>query len=253
MFSFKNKDEDPVISFIAMQPGMLGLPDILPRRSGKFSPSWWNDTPRHSNINGELLETVRHCPSFVDYFSQGFILPAWTDADISYDKGIDSWKVDEPQYFGNVEKSYGWGVHPHYQFIDHVDSSFFGRSPDIVFKAESPWKIITKPGWGVLQLPLFYHFDNDFLAMPGIIDTEFQHEVNIQMLYFGDGEKISIKRGDPLVQYVPFKKTKPVDFEARYPNPDDLKKLDVQAARLSSKFSMSSSYRIAQSNSKTED
>jgi hypothetical protein len=58
-----------------------------------------------------------------------------------------------------------------------------------------------------MQMPLFYHFDDDFSILPGIVDTDIHHEMNQQVLYHGDGKKIFIKRGQPFVLYVPFKRT----------------------------------------------
>jgi hypothetical protein len=42
--------------------------------------------------------------------------------------------------------------------------------------------------------------------MPGIIDTDVWHEINQQILYFGNGKEIFIKKGTPLAHYLPFKR-----------------------------------------------
>lgn len=241
IFNF-TKNEDPIISFVSMQPGLLDIKDALPKRSNKFIPKWWQDMPGQSVDHG----TVKSCPSFVDYFNQGFVMPAWTDAKVSYNQEKDYWNVKEPEYTSDDRKSYEWTIHSHDQFLNHVDIEMFGKKPTIIFKANSPWRIITKPGWSVMQLPLFYHFDNDLVAMPGIIDTEIQHQINVQMLYFGDGKEITVKRGDPLVQYIPFRKDKALDFDIRYPTQKDISKFSSMSTRLSSMFNSGLSYRLAQ-------
>ena len=229
-----------------MQPGLLDIKDVLPKRSNKFIPQWWLDMPGQSVDHG----TIKSCPSFVDYFGQGFIIPAWSDTTVVYNHEADHWNVQEPKYISHDKKGYDWNIHTHAQFLDHVNIEVFGRKPTIIFKANSPWRIITKPGWSVMQLPLFYHFDNDLVAMPGIIDTEVQHQINIQLMYFGNGKEIMVKRGDPLVQYIPFRKDQKIDFDIRYPGDSDKEKFSVMETRVSSMFNSGLSYRIAQNEKK---
>lgn len=248
MFNFiKSKDNEPVISFISMQPGLLDIKDVLPKRSNKFIPQWWIDMPGQSVDHG----TIKSCPSFVDYFGQGFIIPAWSDTKVVYNHEADYWNVQEPKYTSDDQKNYDWNIHTHAQFLDYVNIEVFGKKPTIIFKANSPWRIVTKPGWSVMQLPLFYHFDNDLVAMPGIIDTEVQHQINIQLMYFGNGKEITVKRGDPLVQYIPFRKDEKIDFDIRYPNDSDRKKFSIMGTRVSSMFNSGLSYRLAQNEKKS--
>lgn len=78
----------------------------------------------------------------------------------------------------------------------------------------------------MLQLPLTYHFDNQFSIMPGVIDTDMYYELNQQVLYFGDSEDVVIPRGTPLVLYVPFKRES-LDLEIRLQT--NLTEKDLQA------------------------
>lgn len=242
MFGF-NKKEEPVIKFVCTVPGLLDVEEVLPKKASSYIPEWWRSTPRKVSLNdGHELVSVKSCPSFTDYFSQGYILPAWSDFNLQYDAADDYWNAD----FANLKKEYyDWGIHPNPQFLDHVTPMFQGKSPTMVFKGNSPWRILTKPGWSVMQVPLFYHFDNDLTALPGIIDTDIMHEVNIQMLYFGEGKKINVKRGQPLVQYIPFKR-EDVEIEISYENDFFREKMNSQIAKISTKFLGSGGYRLAQ-------
>jgi hypothetical protein len=58
-----------------------------------------------------------------------------------------------------------------------------------------------------MQLPMFYNFNGDFSVMPGVIDTDIHHIINQQVVYHGDGEEIFIKKGTPIAQYIPFKRS----------------------------------------------
>lgn len=245
MFNF-NKKEEPIISFVSTVPGLTELEEVLPRKSSEFIPKWWKDMPRISNDEYKA-PTAKICPSFTDYFSQGYIVPAWSDFELTYNKESDLWSADFPSS-NYYEGKYSWGIHSNNQFLNHADFKFQGQSPSMVFKGDSPWKVITKPGWSVMQLPLFYHFDNPLTALPGIIDTDIMHDLNIQMLYYGEGETIKIKRGEPLAQYIPFKRNKDISFEIREQDENDIKKLQIQEAYLHTKMRNTGAYRRAQKN-----
>lgn len=195
--------------------------------------------------NSEDKPTVKACPSFTDYFSQGFVLPAWTDVKASYSVSKDYWSLDYP---GHIDDNlYNWGIHFNGQFLDYVDAKFYGKKPTLVFKANSPWRIITKPGWSVLALPLFYHFDNPLVAMPGIIDTDTVHQANIQLFYFDDDKTINIKQGDPLIQYIPFKRNDVVkSFDVRSATTKDQAKISKAETSIDTKFINSGTYRKMQ-------
>lgn len=249
MFNFlNNKKEDNVISFVSLSPHLMDLKMTHPKQMSKEIPSWWKNTPRtiSDEYTNNLIPTVKACPSFTDYFSQGFVLPAWTDVDISYRVQDDVWSADYP---GSIDKEvmYNWGIHPNEQFLKHADAKVYGNKPTMVFKANSPWSMITKPGWSVLQLPLFYHFDNELVAMPGIIDTDISHQVNIQLLYFGDNKKVSIKQGQPLVHFIPFKRSDITEnFDVRSATEADIKKIMASNIMYDTKFAGSGVYRKQQ-------
>lgn len=244
MFNLKKKQEEPVISFLTRTEGMLETEDILPKPSKAFIPEWWAKMPRNDEKSG--ITTVKMCPSFPEYFSQGYILPAWADAELTYTAESDSWFTREAKSDG-AEKNSQWTIHPNSQLLSHVTPLFRGNKPTMVFKGESPWNIITKHGWSVLQVPLFYHFNNDIVAMPGVIDTDIEHELSLQMLYFGDGKTIKIKRGQPLVQYIPFKRSeRNISLDVREPNENDLKKINRQSYYISTKFEGTGAYRKMQ-------
>lgn len=241
-----NKKEEPVISFVSNLTGLSEIKEAIPRKSSAFIPDWWRSVPREADSVEGSVSTIRKCPSFPDYFSQGFILPAWSDFELNYDKTNDSWNFKQA-WSDMLDNSYHWNVHGHEQLLDHVSPSFYGKSPTMIFKGVSPWSIITRPGWSVLQLPLFYHFDTPLVTMPGVIDTDLTHEVNLQLMYFGDNETIKIKRGDPLVQYIPFKRDQSKNlFNVRDATKSDKKKFKKQNTMLYTKFEGSGAYNKAQ-------
>ena len=228
------KKELNKIKFLSSIDGLETMEDIVPRPAKHFIPEWFKRMP--SEKNGDV--TVKYCPSFPDYFSQGYILPMWTDITLKEDNS--RWESKTPNKMFSVLS------HSNSQFLDHVDASFNGVEGQFVFKTESPWKIITPPGWSVLQLPLFYHFNKEWSVLPGVVDTDIVHVINPQILYHGNGKEIKINRGDPLVLYVPFKRSNKLKLEVRPQTKKEEKKMDVDLLNLTTKFTPNGTYREMQ-------
>lgn len=201
------KKSKPLIEFISTIEGLETIQECLPRPTKGYVPDWFKAVPN-------LAHTVKACPSFPDFFSQGFVLPMWMDTTIRYDDVEDTWFGDSNMPF--------WDAHKNDQFINFAKPYIQGNEANFVFKANCPWRLITPPGYSVLQLPLFYHFNQEFSVLPGIIDTDIHSEINQQVLYHGKGKTVSIPRGTPLAMYVPFKRTK-YDLEVRYQTEQDRK------------------------------
>lgn len=148
-------------------------------------------------------KTIKMCPALPDTFTQGYVIPMWADSIIKYDKQKDIWF-----WALSNTRDFSWETHPPQQLLNHVSEgvSFRGEVASFVFKAVCPWRLITPPGYSVLQLPMFYHFEKKFSVLPGIIHTDIHHELNQQVLYHGNGEEVFIPRGTPLAQYIPFKR-----------------------------------------------
>lgn len=221
------------IDFVSTVYGLDLLEDCLPKPAKNYIPDWFKNFPISENAN------ARNCPAFPDYFSLGYILPMWMDSMLHYDPNTDNWTA----------KSSGamptWKTHSNDQFLDHVDASVNGSKVDFVFKAHCPWRIITPPGWSVLQLPLFYNFDKDWSVLPGVIDTDIHHEINQQVVYTGNGKEVEIKRGEAFVLYVPFERTK-TKLNVRYQTEKDAKRISSTQLDIATRFLGSGAYRKMQ-------
>ena len=198
------KKKEQIISFISMLPYLNSIEETLPKPSKNFIPDWWKKTPlipsQHS-LNSLTIGNVKNCPSFPDYFSQGFTIPMWADTLLVYDDVLQSyrWQTAHNDFF--------WDAHSHEQFLNDVPATSYGLKGSFIFKAICPWRIVTKPGYSVLQLPMLYHFEREYSVLPGVIDTDIHHEINQQTMIFPKNKEIFIKRGEPFVTYIPFKRS----------------------------------------------
>jgi hypothetical protein len=229
---FRKSDK---IQFISTVEGLESIEEYLPKPAKHFIPQWFKNIP--SSL--EETVTIKHCPSFPDYFSQGYIIPMWCDVKLKYDNE-GNWSWNTPTSLVS------WDIHGNDQFLNYTEAKFNGIDGQFVFKANCPWRIITPPGWSVLQLPLFYHFNQDWSVLPGVIDTDIWHEINQQVLYHGNGEDVIIKSGDPFVLYIPFKRSEKLKKEIRYQTEKDLKLFKRQYYNSLSKFVPTNYYRNSQ-------
>ena len=222
------------IEFISIVEGLEDIEECRPKPAKHFVPSWFKDMPGMVDSGA----TVKHCPSFPDFFSNGYILPMWADIILRYDETTDSWS------WNCVSDKFTVDMHNKKQFLEHADVSFNGIKGQFVFKTISPWMIKTPPGWSVLQLPLFYHFNQEWSVLPGIIDTDIHPFINQQVLYHGNNKKeVMIKRGDPFVLYLPFKRDDKLEEEIRYQTEEDRKYLAKTGLYISTKYNPNGLYR----------
>lgn len=224
------------IEFVSTVKHLEKIEDCIPRPAKYFIPEWFKDIPSNNNM------TVKQCPSFPDYFSQGYIVPMWTDIRIFFDS------TSKEGGWQSSSKDFVLEDHGNPQFIDHVEPYFHDVSGKYVFKAICPWKIITPPGWSVLQLPLFYHFNKDWSILPGVIDTDIYHNIHQQILYHKNGEIVEIKRGQPFVLYIPFNRSDKLDLDIRSATEEDAEYFNFIQLNLSSKFPPNRVYREMQRN-----
>jgi len=221
------------IQFISTVEGLESIEKSLPRPAKHFIPKWFKD------ISSEKTMSVKVCPSFSDYFSQGYIIPMWSDVALNQEEEDNfSWQ--------SSTGIFDWDFHAKDQLIDYVKTSFNGIEGQYVFKAICPWRIITPPGWSVLQLPLFYHFNQEWSVLPGVIDTDIHHEVNQQVLYHGNGNLIKINSGDPFALYIPFKRSNKLKHEIFYQTQKHKKLFNKISLSLNQNFKPNGWYRELQ-------
>jgi hypothetical protein len=226
---FKKSDK---IQFISTVEGLDQIEECLPKPAKHFIPKWFKD------ISNKDPMTVKICPSFPDYFSQGYIIPMWCDSKLKYEGESWSWETSTNKF--------NWDIHQNDQFLKYAKVNFNGIDSQFVFKTVCPWRIITPPGWSVLQLPLFYHFNQEWSVLPGVIDTDIYTELNQQVLYHGNGKEIFIKCGDPFVLYIPFKRSNKLNHKVRYMTEQENKRFNKDTLSLNQHFKPNGIYRTLQ-------
>jgi hypothetical protein len=226
------------VEFISTVDGLSSIEECLPKKSTNYIPEWWKALPLERSIRS--LESAspgnaRNCPSFADYFSEGYIIPMWTDIILYYNSDENVWK------YRISDTRFQVLTHSGEQYANHVDHKFLGKDTYFIFKLMSPWRMISPEGYSMYQLPMFYDFNPDYSVIPGIRDSDIYHEVSIQLLIHSDKKEIFIPRGTPLAQYIPFKKTS-VEIETRDSNDEDKRKFAADDLNFTTKLPGSKVY-----------
>jgi hypothetical protein len=167
------------------------LEDGVPKLNKGNRPSWWTDLPSHSG-------SYRRCYGITDMMQAGFTLNMWADAEVNNADGKLNVRMSSPQF--SVE-SFSY---------DQVGDCPITRQrsiPTSAFpKLVSPFQIRTPKGWSLLIMQSPLHYDVNYQIMPGIIHTDFYHEVNV-VLNLMTAENFVIKAGTPMLYCLPIKRS----------------------------------------------
>ena len=177
------------------------LNHLWPQPASQFFPEWFKNVPR--NIDNDINKpTIRKCPIFPEFMTQGYIIPLWCDFNIHIKQdGSWTWESATP---GN----YGWEWHHPDQYLnwlpDHEQDKWC-----LSLKAENPWRVKTPEGWSCYQHSPLYHF-NEVQPLSGSIRTDISHEINVPVVFPKHmlGTTVTLKRGDPFVWLIPYRREK---------------------------------------------
>lgn len=167
MFSFFKK-EKIVLDCFTYIPAVYDNAKI--KVSTSYFPEWWKTAPR---ILGNK-NTIKSCRGFIDYFSQGFVVPSWFDADIHvYSKNDPEQRSFKVQYSNNyVDLS----EHENTQFLDFAGQ--YGRN----IKIRSPWAFRTKENINFLWTQPTWNMRsvlNKICVLPAVVNFKYQHHTHI--------------------------------------------------------------------------
>lgn len=170
-----------------------------PEPAIKFLPDWYSEMETKINNNNvddncNLIvphKTMKMCFGVIDSFSYGYIIPSFCDFNLH-------WQNDKLKIETSWEKNFISGF---------VESQFkeFKLPEDHVrsmVKITLPWRIETSPGTSILVTKPKWRNIN-FEIYEGLVDSD-QYVNHIHaIISFSRKEKVSIKRGQPLIQIIP--------------------------------------------------
>lgn len=226
----------PKIEFFTENESLLDFPPIPAK---KALPDWFKqmspsiDVPpnksrfpfgiskalRLSNINA----TIRRCPGVISYLSEGYLIPLWSDflvqvrGDVVYCMGSNELAHASPH-----SKAMQYNTMP-------IPNSYIQDS----VKFTNPWKVKTPPGWSVMLSQPFYHYEQRFMVMTGVVDSDVYPHIHVNTFFRRGDADHQLRMGMPLVHVMPFKRDS-LDMEVRVMTEEDrkrTKRLDFRAKR----------------------
>jgi len=198
------KLKKPKVRFWSTVDGVERTSPILP--ASKVIPQWFKSSKTDKdNLTWDIQSfkgSIKTCPGLIDYFTKGYVMTMWCDLKIEITP--DGWKYRTPNSKFEVQ------AHANSQYLDYLPEHE-KENQKFVLKPVSPWRCKLSKGYSLLQLPLYYDFNEIFTTIPGVLDSDYYHELNIQMIIKKYGE-FFIPKGTPLIHYLPIKR-EDFDFE----------------------------------------
>ena len=187
------------ITFVSSFDGFNEIENLRPYPAK--IPEWYKNIPididQEEGYNRKLIPNMRTsktCPSFLDIFTEGFILPAHTDMWFRVEEnGQFEWQVANTSF--HIE------THNNHQLVNHIKSPI-----KQVFKIIYPWFVVVPKGYSIRQLPMFWDYNPDWHIAYGTFKADRIPEIALQLNFTSEKNEIFIKAGTPLCQYVPYKR-----------------------------------------------
>lgn len=170
-----------------------------PKPANKVVPDWYKDLPMWIDRPSEKVHvpTIKHCMPVQDMITSGYILFNHYETHLIPTK--NQWGYDD--YFVKCPHKPHIGAHHHLQMPLEID----GKNQNY-FKIANSWMIKTPPGYSCLFVQPFYHMEERYRLLPGIVDTDL-HDMSIEFPGFLlSQEDVILQPGDPLIQIIPFKR-----------------------------------------------
>ena len=185
---------DKKITFCATDEGML---DIWPhpQPASRVIPEEYKKLKRHTEGNLHS-PTVKTCMPFLDSMSMGYIIPF--DQDYLVDPVENDFSVTP----ANREQG-SFGFHNQTQ----LPKEWHKTTGENAGKFINKWLIKTPPGYSCLFIHPMNRLEERFKIIEGVVDTDsYVNIINFPFILKKRDKQFLIKKGDPMVQVVPFKR-----------------------------------------------
>jgi len=223
---------------VKFDTNLEGLKETAPIQPAiKFIPEWFKRMPMQymeklSNVGqgvGASMSSTKLCPGMIEYFKQGYVVPLWADLLIDISRTDNELKYA----WEFSDKTYKLDHHLHSQFLDYAPKHA-QQNIHMIFKLINPWRVKLPKGYSMYQLPMHYHYDDNFHVLPGIYPSDSYPELHSQLCITKLGQFV-IERGTPIAHYVPFKRES-FTLEITHNNKEMNKFCNISARKIDSKF-----------------
>ena len=166
-----------------------------PQPASRFIPNEYKKLERHEK-NNIHEPTIKTCVPFLDSLTMGYIIPF--DQDYVVDSVEDDFSVTP------ANKELGeFGFHNKNQ----LPKEWHKTTGQNAGKFHNKWLIKTPPGYSCLFLKPMNRLEPRFEIISGVVDTDtYINTINFPFILHEKNKQFLIKKGDPMVQVIPFKR-----------------------------------------------
>ena len=185
---------DKKITFCATNKDML---DVWPhpKAAKLFIPQEYKNLSRF-NSNDMHKPTLKTCMPFLDSMTAGYIIP------FDQDYLIDPVENDFSVVPANREMT-DFGFHGKTQ----LPKEWHKTTGENAGKFHNKWLIKTPPGYSCLFIHPMNRLEERWKIIEGIVDTDtYINAINFPFILKKRDKQFLIKKGDPMVQVIPFKR-----------------------------------------------
>tara|TARA_R100001510_G_C7618764_1_gene180189 strand:+ start:54 stop:740 length:687 start_codon:yes stop_codon:yes gene_type:complete len=182
------------ITFCATEESMV---DVWPhpQPASKVIPEEYKKLKRHKDDNMHL-PTVKTCMPFLDSMSMGYIIPF--DQDYLVDPVENDFSVTPAN-----REQWDFGFHNQAQLPEKWHKATGENAGKFINK----WLIKTPPGYSCLFIHPMNRLEERFKIIEGVVDTDnYVNVINFPFILKKRDKQFLIKKGEPMVQVVPFKR-----------------------------------------------
>ena len=166
-----------------------------PKPASRFIPPEYKKLGRFVEDNLHTA-TVKTCIPFLDSLTMGYIIPF--DQDYVIDPTEDDFSITP----ANKQQS-DTGMHHNVQ----LPKEWHDTTGVAAGKFMNKWLIKTPPGYSCLFLQPMNRLELRFEIIPGCVDTDtYVNEINFPFILHKRDKQFLIKKGEPMIQVIPFKR-----------------------------------------------
>ena len=167
-----------------------------PAPASDFMPDWYKNMPSKANKEKRsniFNASMKVCPGIHDIMRAGYIIPAWCD-----------FYLDLTKHEAKFESSNGERFYSVMPQVANKNFPFPKGHETLFFKFRTPWRIESNSELSVLVTSPKYKFDLPYQMYEGVMDINpYIAELNF-IISVPRGGYVEFKRGDPLIQIIPF-------------------------------------------------
>jgi len=185
---------DKKITFCATDGNMIEVWPH-PKPASRYIPEEFKKLQRFKDGNLHI-KTIKTCMPFLDSLTMGYIIPF--DQDYLVDPTEDDFTVTP----ANLQQD-DFGFHNQAQLPEEWKKI----SGENAGKFHNKWLIKTPPGYSCLFIKPMNRVENRFDIIAGVVDTDtYINAINFPFVLNKRDEQFLIKKGEPMVQVIPFKR-----------------------------------------------